>query len=167
MTGLRNQLVKIKEIANNGLLDIRRSVRELKMDAVEDRSLLIAVRELVNDVNSVGKHKAELEIIGEPEPLQPEEKTTVYRIIQESLTNSVRHGRAACIGIEIRYTGESLELIVRDDGLGTESLQPGFGLQHMEERISLLGGEIRFSTVPGEGFLTEVRLPLKRIRSID
>jgi len=86
----------------------------------------------------------------------------VFRVIQECLTNTVRHAQAQQVKIEITWQGEQLQLAVSDDGLGCdlEKKQKGFGLRGMQERIYSLGGEIELYSSAGTGFKMVAKIPL-------
>ena len=97
--------------------------------------------------------------------LPPLVETTMYRILQEALTNVARHARAKKAAVELKRAGATLELIVRDDGVGFDVSRvldgaPGLGLQSMHERITLLGGSIQIDSRPRRGTAVCVRLPL-------
>ena len=85
----------------------------------------------------------------------------VYRIIQEGLTNSVRHGQASRVEISIHAEDGFLLLRISDDGRGAPHLVEGHGLQGMRERLAALGGEIDYSNKPGIGFDLGIDIPLQ------
>jgi signal transduction histidine kinase len=86
----------------------------------------------------------------------------LYRIVQEALTNAVRHGQARRAVIEIREGPAAVEVLVRDDGRGfdTSGRSDGFGLLGMRERVALLGGELAIRSSPGQGTTVSARLPV-------
>jgi signal transduction histidine kinase len=101
----------------------------------------------------------------------PELETAVYRIVQEALTNAVKHGRATRAIVEIKEEDSMLLVSVRDNGAGFDvgsdaADRAGFGLLGMHERAELLGGEIAIDSTPGEGTTVAARLPVMR-RSIE
>jgi signal transduction histidine kinase len=160
--GLVEQLKKVKRFAGIGLSDIRRSVRALGKDAIQNQSLIEALEELVGDINSARVRRASLEIEGEPVPLDYDERQAVYRIVQESITNSINHGEAANIGIRLSFRAQELELRTADDGKGCASISPNFGLSHMEEQAAMLGGRVEFDSAEGRGFSVRAVLPIRR-----
>ena len=91
-----------------------------------------------------------------------------YRVVQEALTNVVRHARARQVRVEFRQQEEEVQLVIRDDGVGfdLEAVQRGaasgasFGVLGMEERVELLGGQIEFQSNPEHGTDIQVRFPL-------
>ena len=159
---LYTRLEKIKQVANRGLTDIRRSVRELKSDAIERSSLLNALNDLINDANAIGNQNINFIIIGNDVPLDDDEEQTVYRIVQESLTNSFRHSQSENINITLTYSESQLRVTIADDGVGCQTVVKHFGLEHIEERIAFLGGKVIFESAPGEGFNTIATIPIRK-----
>jgi signal transduction histidine kinase len=97
--------------------------------------------------------------------LAPELENTVYRVLQEALTNVAKHAGAERVDLQLIEDESSLEVVVRDDGLGfeVEGRHEGFGLLGMRERIELVGGEIDITSRPGAG--TEVRARVPAVRA--
>jgi signal transduction histidine kinase len=94
-------------------------------------------------------------------------ETALFRIVQEALTNVIRHARASTVTIHLGRRGETLFLKITDDGTGFDSAQhladpqaSGFGLRGMQERVSLLEGEFQVHTAPGRGTTISVQVPL-------
>ena len=159
---LAKQLRKIKNVSDKGLMDIRRSVRELKSDAIDEASLLKSIRDMIENINALGKHDAVLKIHGQIPTMQHDEELTVYRLIQESTTNSIRHGKSRHIEVSMRYKEPYLLVEITDDGVGCSRIHKNFGLSHMEEQVKILGGDLRFISVKEKGFRTIARIPLRR-----
>ncbi|MBF9014610.1 MULTISPECIES: sensor histidine kinase [unclassified Oceanispirochaeta] len=159
--GLTKHIYKIKKVSDKGLLDIRRSVRELKSDVIDEASLIKSVKELIEGINSLGKQIATLNIEGEIITMQHDEELTVYRLVQESTTNSIRHGKASRIHIDMTFEKMNLMIRITDDGKGCSFIVKNFGISHMEEQVSMLGGSIRFISDQGSGFITIAHLPLR------
>lgn len=83
-------------------------------------------------------------------------REALVRTVQEAFTNSVRHGLARHIAVEVEVAGPRLYLSVRDDGVGAESIAPGMGLSGMVSRVQAVGGSLRFHSRPGQGFHIQV-----------
>jgi len=102
----------------------------------------------------------------EGKALSPELKTAAFRIAQEAVTNVLRHASAGHVWVSLTCGRSSLELTVRDDGLGFDlaarrrSPSASFGLSSMEERVRLVGGQIEIRTSPGAGTEVRVRFPM-------
>jgi signal transduction histidine kinase len=100
---------------------------------------------------------------GTPAPLPMVVDTAAYRIVQESLTNCLRHARATTAEILLRYRSDRLDVSVVDDGAGA-TVTEGRGLAGMRERTSLLGGTLAISSRPGAGFRVDASLPVEVAR---
>ncbi len=164
---VEKQLGKILELSRKGLLDVRRSVRELKIDSLEKYELIPAIKNLVNDVNSCTAVKVDLSIKGTILKLKDDEEQTLYRIIQESITNAIRHGKANDIFIDIEYVNHTIGVSIRDDGIGCDQIQDGFGLTHIRERVEMLNGNVSYNSEIGKGFEVRVEIPVRWGKAYD
>ena len=157
----KKQLIKIRDIGQKGLVDVRRSVRELKVDSIQKYAFIPAVEKLIEELNAFSSCKISLDIKGKVLKMKDDEEQTIYRIIQESLTNAIRHGKATEISIELTFKYHELYLRIKDNGSGCEKIGKGFGLTHIEERINMLDGEVKFISRENKGFITEVIIPIR------
>src|SRR5262249_41371522 len=99
---------------------------------------------------------------GEPRALPPGVELSAYRIVQEALTNTLRHAQAERADVLVRYRPNELELEVSDNGRGSEPLTAGgHGLMGMRERAAIFGGQVEAGPRPGVGFRVRVLLPLE------
>ncbi|MBV8217349.1 MAG: sensor histidine kinase [Solirubrobacterales bacterium] len=121
------------------------------------------VSELVRQVNDAGL-PVELSVIGEPRALPEGVGLCAYRIVQEALTNTLKHAGASGAQVHVRYAADALELHVVDDGRGRSALNGeagGQGLIGMRERVALFGGELTASPRAGRGYEVRARLPVE------
>jgi signal transduction histidine kinase len=104
----------------------------------------------------------ELRVEGDPEPLSPGVDLAAYRIVQEALTNAVRHAGPATATVLVRYDTDALELRVEDDGRGPSgAANGGHGLTGMRERVALYGGRLELGARPGGGYRVCATLPIR------
>jgi signal transduction histidine kinase len=87
-------------------------------------------------------------------------RLTAYRVVEEALGNVIKHAGAARAIVELRLDAAGLQLEIRDDGRGFDTLQPGLGLSSMAARVGRLGGAWRIQSTPGEGTCVSAVLPL-------
>jgi signal transduction histidine kinase len=119
-----------------------------------------SVGTLVADVERAGL-PVTLHIEGEAAPLPRAIALSAYRIVQERLTNALKHARARHAEVTLRYAPDELQIEVRDDGTGGgASNGPGYGLVGIGERVKIYGGTITAGAPPGGGFVVDARLPL-------
>jgi signal transduction histidine kinase len=103
-----------------------------------------------------------LQTDGDPAPLPPGLDLTAYRVVQEALTNTLRHAHATRAAICIRYGAGRLTVAVRDDGRGPDPAdEPGHGLLGMRERVAVYGGELVTGPAPGGGYELRAEIPLE------
>jgi len=102
-----------------------------------------------------------LHVEGEPVPLPRPVDLSAYRIVQEGLTNALKHSRAANADVTVRYGPDEVQIEVRDDGVGTATGDGlGHGLVGVRERVKIYGGEMTAGPANGGGFVLSARLPL-------
>jgi len=157
----KNQLEKILELSRKGLVDVRRSVKELKVDQIEKSQFIPAIKDLVKDINECTPVNVILSITGVTAKVKEDEEQIIYRIIQESLTNAIRHGKAKVIQLDMIFGDHELLIRVIDDGIGCEKVMEGFGLSHIQEWLKLLKGNLSYQTAPDQGFQLEVYIPIR------
>jgi len=132
--------------------------------ALDQFGLADALEDLLGDWRQ--QHPAmafDLQVHGLPEAIADAVSTAAYRIVQEAVTNSLRHARGRRIAIDIRREGDLLAIRIRDDGrgLGNDWKAPGhYGLIGMQERATAIGGTLALEDLPGEGLSVIARLPL-------
>lgn len=153
------QLDTIGTMARKGLNDVRRSVRKLKPDALERMSLENAIHEMIEEMSEGTGTKIYFVSYMEQMSFEADEEETLYRIIQESTTNAIRHGKASEIWIRMNVKNGELILMISDNGKGCENVTEGFGLKHMRERVELMGGTIFFESM--FGFTVLVKIPIR------
>jgi signal transduction histidine kinase len=107
----------------------------------------------------------ELHVEGEPSALPRALELSVFRIIQEGVTNALKHSRATRADVTIRYSSNALQIEVRDDGTGASTSDGvGHGLVGIRERVKMYGGEMSAGTANGGGFVLSTRFPFSDSR---
>ncbi len=156
---LRNQLDLLSKVSRNGIKDIRMSVSSLRPDAPERLNLKNAIEELVENTKRVAGVNINLDCDTINLKFDEDEEMAIYRIVQESLTNAIRHGKAKNIDVSIKKDYGIISLLICDDGIGCEDIKAGFGLRHIRERVNMLKGQVNFAGE--EGFKVEAMIPIR------
>jgi signal transduction histidine kinase len=159
----REALGSIETTGRQALVEMRRLLGILRK---EDRELALAPRPslayldvLVDRVREAGL-PVELRVEGEAKPLPPGVDLSAYRIVQEALTNALKHAGPASAQVVVRYRSAEVELEISDDGRGpVDGAQGGHGLIGMRERAALVGGIVESGTNGGRGYTVRARLP--------
>ncbi len=146
----RKQLRLCRDIAKQNMTDIRKSVLALKPGELDKLPLIESVGKLINETKErLPSTSIDLHIQGQPYKTSPIFEIAIYRAIQESITNAVRHGAAEQIIINMNFDKEKFLLSIKDNGRGCEEINEGCGLTGMMERIEELGGSISFKNMNG------------------
>lgn len=156
----RAALTAIENSGRQGLAEMRRLLgllTGLEDGSVTPRPSLRGLDELVAQVRSAGV-PVELETIGDLGGLPAGVDLAAYRIVQEALTNVLKHAGPATARVHVRRAGAVLELEVCDDGRGTHDPRPGHGQVGMRERAALYGGDVDTGDLPGGGYRVRARL---------
>jgi signal transduction histidine kinase len=158
-------LTTIERVGRSALTEMRRLVGMLRTDDGDDlapQPSLAAVPALVSGLRDAG-FPVELQVDGERRDLPVGIELSAYRVVQEGLTNALKHAGRGHVGVHIRYGPGSLELEIADDGDGTPSDLPGGGqgLVGIRERVALYGGELEAGPVEDGGFRLRVLLPTR------
>ena len=158
----REPIRAIDSAARAALADLRRVLGILQSPAeYEPQPGLDQLDRLIDQVRATGL-RVSLEIEGSPRPLSAAVELSAFRIVQEALTNSLKHAAAEQVRVRIRY-GDKLELEIRDDGAAAVTKPggtAGSGLIGMRERVALLGGVLAAGAVPGGGYRVAAEIPI-------
>ena len=104
----------------------------------------------------------DLHVEGDVHPLPAGLELSAYRVVQESLTNILKHAGPATADVRLTYRPDALEITVRDSGAGSDpNSSPGHGLVGMRQRVLLYGGSLDAGATPAGGFAVHARLPLE------
>jgi signal transduction histidine kinase len=161
----REVLGTIEQIGRGALTEMRRLVGMLRSDEADPLAPqpgLDDLPTLVGQVREAGL-PVELRVEGERRGLPVGIELSAYRIVQEALTNALKHAGEARAAVHVRYGPDSLELEIVDDGAGVPAPVPsgGHGLVGIRERVALYGGRFDAGRNPGGGFAVRVLLPLR------
>jgi len=164
----REALRNVEQAGRTALAEMRRLLDAMRRD--EDETELAPqpgmqnLTRLLDDVRAAGLD-VQFDVHGEPVPLSPGLDLSAYRILQEGLTNTLKHGHAQHAEVHVRYGKDRLELEVRDDGRGPtgqvdHEQRHGHGLVGIGERVKIYGGDLTAGASATGGFALRARLPL-------
>lgn len=155
----KEQLNKISLVARQGIKDIRRSVNKLRPDALEHSGLQEALEKMMEETMQVSDVKINYDCQVEVLKFNQDEEDMIYRVVQESITNAIRHGKAKKINVTLWKEDKWLNLVIKDNGIGCQEIHTGFGLIHIEERIKMLKGTVEYDG--SDGFTVTARIPIR------
>lgn len=156
---------QMETLAAHSLDELQRLILDLRPSHLDDLGLAPALRWYANDIEERTKIDVEVQIKGEERPVSSTVKTALFRIVQEALTNVIKHAQADKVIIALSFSRHTVRVRVVDNGRGFDQGSTGtgkrktWGLKNMEERASLLGGDFNIQSNPGKGVSVEVSIP--------
>jgi len=162
----RDALGRVEQAGRTALAEMRRLLGAMRSDGegleLGPQPGLDGLDSLVEDVSRAGL-PVRLRVDGEPFPLPRAIDLSAYRIVQEGLTNALKHAHASHADVIVRYRTDELEVEVADDGKGQATANGnGHGLVGIRERVNIYGGEMSAGAAPAGGFVLSARLPVDR-----
>lgn len=152
------QLKVISKAIRKGMKDVRNSLNKMRPDFLQQYRLKEAIEKMKEEISDVTDLKINLNYQIDETGFDTKIEDILFRVIQESITNSIRHGLATVVDIDIYKENNLLCLKVKDNGKGCKAINYGFGLKQMVERVSQIRGDINFYSE--NGFTTEIKIPL-------
>jgi signal transduction histidine kinase len=168
---LKPALEKAMDDLNRVIKDIRSYIFDLRPQVSSVSDLPRALRQLLEDVRLNALIAGELEVEGDVGELIDETRAlALFHIAQEALNNVVKHSRASRVRVRLAVTGNSVELVVEDDGAGFEVDEGGardrHGLRNIRDRARSIGADLALESTPGKGTLVRVELPVPRAERV-
>ena len=155
----KKQLMVISKVVRQGIVDVRNSLNKLRPGALEQHGFKGAIENMIEEFTSVSDLTNSLDYRLDKVDLENTKEDILFRVIQESVTNAVRHGDATHIDISLYIEDNNLYLKIQDNGQGCEEIHYGFGLKQMKERLGMINGKVAYDG--HHGFLTIVTIPLQ------
>ena len=168
-------LHKLESLTAHSLKELQRLISDLRPSHLDDLGLSATVRWCTNIIQEDTSIAIRVDISGDEQGLDDVKKITIFRIIQESLNNIVKHSQASHVNIHLEYEEKNVRINVRDNGVGFDldkvnlerSQRPSLGLAGMEERAALLGGTVSIQSRPGYGTEVEALIPYRTTSESD
>jgi signal transduction histidine kinase len=161
----RTALAAVEDSARTAVDELRRMLGALRASDHEadpaSSAGLDRLDELIARVREAGL-AGHLAFYGDPQPVPDSVSQAAYRIVQEAVTNTLKHAHASSVDVRVRYLARELEIDVTDDGRGSSGSGGGMGLIGMRERVAVHDGTIEAGPRPDGGFRVRIRLPLQR-----
>ena len=164
-----DELLKVKEIAQGALNEIRHFIFDLRPMTLQDLGLIATLRKIILHSPGTDNTKVELMLEGDERELDPEIELAIFRMAQESLTNIRKHAKADKAWVQLKYFPDKVVLIVEDNGMGFDLKQNkqrnideyrSYGLIGMQERADDIGGVLQVTSQPMRGTKVIFTIPL-------
>lgn len=162
------QLAELRRMTALLMEEVRRVIRALRPNYLEDLGLLPAIEMLTRDLHTTSGVRTTFSTGGQPRRLPPGPEIAIYRIVQEALNNAARYASAQSVNVSVVFSLTEFTVLVQDDGKGfpapervSDLVASGhYGLTGMQERAELIGARLTIQSAPGAGTTIELRLPL-------
>ncbi|RUS46142.1 sensor histidine kinase [Cohnella sp. AR92] len=158
----KRQVELIEEMAAVAQSEMRALLLHLRPVYLEGKRLSQAVPELIEEMRAKVAMDISLDM-DEDLPLNKGVENHLFRMVQEALSNTLRHAKASKMDIALQRRGETVRLAIRDNGVGFDvetKKQTSYGLATMEERVNEIGGSLNVASAPGKGTRIEIRVPI-------
>jgi len=153
------------ELTSRSIKEMRLLGKLLQGEQLISLGLNEAIKQEIVWLEKSGQHQVVYECAGfDAASCNPEKDLIVFRILQETMNNAIKHAQASIITITLTYIDKRLQLLIHDNGVGFDMAIPatgqlGMGLQNMQKRASLIGGQTTIRSAPGNGTLIDVFIP--------
>jgi signal transduction histidine kinase len=162
-----NTLHKLETLTADSLKELQRLMTDLRPSHLDDLGLSAAIRWYAGKIQEHSSLNIRVDIHGEECELDDAMKISIFRIIQESLNNIIKHSQASHVNIHLQFEEKNVGISVLDNGIGFDheeskkrrTSRPSLGLAGMEERAALLGGTVTVQSRPGYGTEVEALIP--------
>ena len=145
----------LKEMVRNSLYEVRRIIYDLRPMAIDDLGVVPTLKKYLSTLMEYETDvKIHFQSIGDDYRFESSFEVAVFRLVQESVTNSIKHGKSRDVWVKVEWLRNSMNAVIKDNGAGfdqNEVKEKSFGLIGMRERIDLLKGEIKISSEVGKG----------------
>lgn len=158
------EINELKSMVRSALSEVRRIIYDLRPMALDDLGLIPTLRKYISTIEEYNPtSKINFQTFGEEQRIQPNFEVAIFRLVQECLTNSIKHGKFKEAWVKIEWTKQKMNIIVKDNGAGFDPevvKEKSFGLIGMQERVDLLGGTMKIVSSPGKGTTILFGIPL-------
>jgi signal transduction histidine kinase len=163
---VEGQVDRLQNLARSALAEMRSLIFQLRPAALQEQGLVAALDKHIAVMKAKDLYKVDFNVVGERR-LSDEHEQTLYRIAQEAFNNINKHSQAKHVSIDLNFSDDEANLIIKDDGLGFDAEtvlaqrnRASLGLTSMRERTELAGGSYTIESTPGNGTIVKVHLPL-------
>jgi len=164
-------LSQLEKMVSEALNELQRLIADLRPSHLDDLGLAATLRWWAEEVESRGSLKVNVKVSGErKEKLTPPVRLALFRVTQEALNNSIKHSEATQASVELAYRDDAVSVLIVDNGRGfdinkvmSDKVHHSWGLLGIQERASLLGGQVRVDTQPGAGTIVMITIPYQTV----
>jgi len=160
---LKEMISGLRSFINDSFQDVKSAVKELKSDDYNNYRGIIRIQDLCKNFEKMSGIEVKIIVCKGSWNLSTKQSTHLYRITQEVLSNSLKHGKATKINVIMNFTENDFVISFKDNGTGTDIInESGFGLKNIKERTEEIGGTVDITSKLGNGFFVKIVIPKER-----
>ncbi|WP_342600345.1 histidine kinase [Psychrobacillus sp. FSL H8-0483] len=160
------EIIELKEMVRNALSEVRRIIYDLRPMALDDLGLIPTLRKYIMTTEEYNPMcRINFQTFGEEQRILPNFEVAIFRLVQECLTNGIKHGKFTEASVKIEWTKQKMNIFVKDNGVGFDPKvvkEKSFGLIGMQERVDLLDGTMKIISAPGRGTSILFSIPINK-----
>jgi signal transduction histidine kinase len=150
-------------LISQSIADLSNISKSLNSDIINSQGLITAIKNEIDRIRETGLFDIDMDIMGESLYMDIQKELIIFRIVQESFNNIIKHAGATQVSLRLNYTQKNLQLSIKDDGIGfvrSDHIAAGkAGLKNMETRTKIIGGEMYLESIPDRGTFISFNFP--------
>lgn len=159
-SAIKDSIKKLRNFINDSFQDVKRAVRELKPDQYENYKGIMRLQDICKNFQKMTGVEVKVIISKGQWNLSTRQVSHLYRITQEVLSNSLKHGKASTIKVIMNFTDSEFIISFSDDGIGTDKIvESGVGLKSIKERAEEIEATVDMRSASGKGFFVKIVVP--------
>ena len=155
----KKQLSKVSSAVKQGLVDIRKTLNQIRPDALQNYTLEASLKKMLQEYSDISHLKINFNYQWGNVDFEKTTELVIFRVIEETVTNALRHGHASAIDVKCQIVNNNYQIKISNNGSTTNKLTPGYGLTQMKERVAIINGTMKIITSPV--FTIIVNIPRK------
>ena len=152
----KTQLDKISQAVKSGIKGVRKTLNQMRPGALSNYTLETSLRKMLEEYSDISRLKIQFNYQWQNPDFEKTTENVIFRIIEESITNSLRHGHASEVMIDCLETSNVYLLQIQDNGTGAKNFKPGFGITQMRERVAIINGQMTIDSENGFNIVVEI-----------
>lgn len=157
-----SEIHSVRKMIRSSLYEVRKIIYDLRPMALDDLGLIPAIRKYIGNLSDFHRMDIDFVVIGEEKRLQQKHEVALFRLMQESVQNAIKHADPTSIQIKLQIQRETIIMVIKDDGKGfdiNKKKEKSFGIVGMRERVDMLGGKIEINSKLNAGTTVIIQVP--------
>lgn len=158
-----SEIYNVRKMVRSSLYEVRKIIYDLRPMALDDLGLIPTIRKYIANLSDFHDLEIDFTVIGEERRLDPKYEVALFRLMQESVQNAIKHADPMLIQVKLQIQKEYIVMVIKDDGSGFKvgaEKENSFGIVGMKERVDMLGGEIEIKSTLNVGTTVMIRVPI-------